>query len=260
MVVHVCARCGYISDNITNIKAHIKRKRRCKPILVDLSVEELLDDVEEVNRILKKETCNHALVKYTGEKLSSGISESRLIEILQDQLEAKDAQIDKLLEKQDQQINRLMSRSRKTTNNTLININLNAHNSTDISHLTDLDYKNIMGKACGAIRELVSKVHFDPHMPQNHNIYISNLRDNHVMVYDGIKWNLHDRVDAIESLIGKSEDVLDQKLEEWVEQGNRYPIIMDKFRKYLDCKEDDKVRNLVIEDIKMVLYNKRPRW
>ena len=116
-----------------------------------------------------------------------------------------------------------------------------------------------MGKACGAIRELVSKVHFDPGMPQNHNIYISNLRDNHVMVYDGMKWNLHDRVDAIECLIGKSEDVLDQKLEEWVEQGNRYPVIMDKFRKYLDCKEDDTVRNLVIEDIKMVLYNKRPR-
>jgi hypothetical protein len=263
MVVHVCSRCGYITDNVTNIKAHIMRKRRCRPILVDLSVEELMDEVEECTKL---EVSNKESSKIIGSQLinykkKDTLTESRLIEILQGQLEAKDAQIDKLLEKQDAQINKLIARSRRSTNNnTLININLNAHSATDISHLTDTDYQNIMSKACGAIRELVSKVHFDPGFPENHNIYISNLRDNHVMIYDGFKWVLHDRTDAIDQLIGKSEDVLEQKLEEWVELGTRYPVIMDKFRKYLEIRDDDTVRNQVIDDIKMVLYNRRPRF
>ena len=45
------------------------------------------------------------------------LTESRMIEILKGQLEAKDAQIDKLLEKQDEQINKLIARSRRSTNN-----------------------------------------------------------------------------------------------------------------------------------------------
>jgi hypothetical protein len=40
---------------------------------------------------------------------------------------------------------------------------------------------------------LIEKVHFDVNKPQNHNIYISNLKNKYIMIYDGNKWECKDR-------------------------------------------------------------------
>ena len=40
-----------------------------------------------------------------------------------------------------------------------------------------------------------------------------------------------------EELIDKNDFVLEQKLEEWIENGKNYPIIMKKFNRYLEKKE-----------------------
>ena len=52
---------------------------------------------------------------------------------------------------------------------------------------------------------------------------------------------------------------MEQKLEEWIESQQYYPDVMKRFQLYLDHKEEDEVRNNIKEQIKMVLYNKRPR-
>ena len=51
------------------------------------------------------------------------------------------------------------------------------------------------------IPNLIKRIHFDPKKPENHNIYISNIKNKYVMIYDGIKWNLHNRDETIEGLI-----------------------------------------------------------
>ena len=43
------------------------------------------------------------------------------------------------------------------------------------------------------IMVLIEKVHFDVNKPQNHNIYISNLKNKYIMIYDGNKWECKDR-------------------------------------------------------------------
>jgi len=57
------------------------------------------------------------------------------------------------------------------------------------------------------------------------------------MAYDGKKWVLRDREETIDDLIDKNDFVLEQKLEEWIENGKNYPIIMKKFNRYLEKKE-----------------------
>jgi len=57
------------------------------------------------------------------------------------------------------------------------------------------------------------------------------------MAYDGKKWVLRDRNETIDDLIDKNDFVLEQKLEEWIENGKNYPIIMKKFNRYLEKKE-----------------------
>ena len=71
------------------------------------------------------------------------------------------------------------------------------------------------------IPHLIKKIHFNPAKPENHNIYISNIKNNYVMLYDGIKWNLRNRDETIINLIDDKESIVEQKLEEWVETWQR---------------------------------------
>ena len=72
------------------------------------------------------------------------------------------------------------------------------------------------------------------------------------MVYDGKKWNLRDRDETVDDLIDKNEFILEQKLEEWIENGEEYPIIMKKFNRYLEKKEKNQVINKIKEEIKFL--------
>ena len=65
------------------------------------------------------------------------------------------------------------------------------------------------------------------------------------MVYDGNKWNLSNQNETIEDLIDTNEIVIEQKLEEWLENGKEYPEIMKKFNNNLEKKENDVVLNKI---------------
>jgi hypothetical protein len=76
------------------------------------------------------------------------------------------------------------------------------------------------------ISHLIEKIHFDKNNPENHNVYISNLPSG-------------------------------QPLEEWIENGNKFPKMMNKFNTYVGIKDNNIVINKIKDEIKMLLYNNR---
>ena len=137
------------------------------------------------------------------------------------------------------------------------NIKILAYKNTDLSHLTDKDYMYCLNRSNFCVPHLIKKIHFNSKKPENHNIYISNIKNKYIMVYDGKKWNLRDRDETVDDLIDKNEFVLEQKLEEWIENGKEYPIIMKKFNRYLEKKEKNDVINKIKQEIKLILFNNR---
>ena len=77
------------------------------------------------------------------------------------------------------------------------------------------------------------------------------------MLYNGNKWILKDRDETIMNLIDDKDVILEQKLEEWIENGKEYPKIMSKFKRYIDKKDNNKVLNKIKDEIKLVLFNNR---
>jgi hypothetical protein len=177
---------------------------------------------------------------------------NNLVDKLNEQLEKRDKQIDE----QNNQIKELIKKV-GITQNIQNNIKILAYKNTDLSHLTDNDYMYCLNRSNMVIPNLIKRIHFDPKKPENHNIYIGNIKNKYVMIYDGNKWNLQNQDETIEDIIDINEYVLEQKLEEWVENGNEYPDIMRKFNRYLEKKEKDEVLNAVKEEIKLVLFNNR---
>ena len=106
-------------------------------------------------------------------------------------------------------------------------------------------------------RYLIKMIHLDPKKPENHNVYISNLKNGYIMVYDGDKWDTLNREEIIENMINDRECLIQDRVEDWLENGKNYPIIMRKFERYLEKKEKDVVLNKIKEEIRLMLFNSR---
>jgi len=174
-----------------------------------------------------------------------------LVRLLNVQLEHKDKQLETLTK----QIEKLMGKldiNNSFNTNIQNNITLLAYKDTDVSHLTDNDYINCIKRVNYCVRTLIEKVHFNPDKPENMNIYISNMKDKYLMVYDGNNWNLANKKDEIDKLYDNKEIMLD----EWLET-NKDTEIKAKFLRYINNKESDDFVNRIKEDIKLMLYNKK---
>jgi hypothetical protein len=175
------------------------------------------------------------------------------IEQQKQELQTQKQEFIKKIETQSKQIEKLMGKleisgSFNTTN--IQNINLLAYRETDVSHLTDQDYRSCIKKVNHCVKHMIEKVHFNPTKPENMNIYISNIKDKYIMVYDGMNWNLANKKDELDRLYEEKE----MMLEEWLDS-NPEKELKDKFMKYLNNKESDECLNRIKDEIKLMLYN-----
>ena len=290
MVQYICLRCGYTTHIKTIFVRHLLRKKICEPILKDITIPQIFDYYCLDNKVkTKAKTKSKYICSSCGKEYSSYNSKWRhekyncknknhdennmkqLVYLLNEQLQEtkkhldkRDEQIDKQLtetksqlDKRDKQIESLVKKTGFNITNTQNNIKLLSYGNTDISHLTENDYINCLNHSNFCIPHLIKKIHFNPNKPENHNIYISNIKNCYVMLYDGRKWNLQNRDEAIINLIDDKEMIIEQKLEEWIENGKNYPDIMTKFNKYLEIRENDEILDNIKEEIKITLYNNR---
>jgi hypothetical protein len=149
-----------------------------------------------------------------------------------------------------------LSKSQNVTYNTN-NITLIAYNKQpDLSHLTNRDYLRIMNKGFKSVPKLIEEIHFNPNKPENQNIYIPNIKNNYAMVWNGKKWDLTNRKEIIEDMYDNNSNILIEKMEE-MDGNNIKDSIKRKFKRFIEKKEDDKIKNRIKDEIKLLLYNNK---
>jgi len=198
-------------------------------------------------------------------------SMNKLVNLLNDQLKEQNNQIkdykkeldkrDKELDKRDKQIDELIKKAGINNNNITQNIQNNikllAYKDTDLSTLKEKDIIKCMHHSNMCVPHLIKMIHLNPKKPENHNVYISNLKNGYIMVYNGEKWDTLNREEVIEDMINDNECIIQDKVEDWIENGINYPIIMKKFERYLEKKEKNVVLNKIKEEIRLMLFNNR---
>jgi hypothetical protein len=131
-----------------------------------------------------------------------------------------------------------------------------AYGKENLDKLTFRDYKMIFLRGMNSVPALVEKLHFDKNMPENHNVYISNLRDDYVLMYDGKIWRLKDREDALQQLYEDNSNILETKFEELIAQLDEPTIKM--FKRFLIIKDSDNEKIRIIKkELKKILYENR---
>ena len=219
----VCKFCGQHYKHKQSVTKHmktscVKKEDDYKELvrLLNTQIENQKKEFEEQNEERKKETL--ALVKQ--------------IESLKGKLEIKG------------------SFNNNTINN-VQNITLN-YVDTDVSHLTDKDYRCCIRKVCHSVLKLIEKIHFNPAKPENMNVYISNMRDKYVMVYEGNKWVLKNKTETIDTLYTDKE----MMLEEWMND-NEEPEMRKFFDRYMTNVKVKSTMDDINDQLKLMLYNKK---
>ena len=127
--------------------------------------------------------------------------------------------------------------------------NLLPYQNTDISHLTDEDFIQCVNQP-NCVKHLIEKIHFNPTKPENRNVYISNLKDKYMIIYDGT-WKTEHKTELNKIYYDK-----EYIIREWLEN-DKYPELKQKFMKYLHRIENDETLNQMKEEIKLMMYNKK---
>ena len=136
-----------------------------------------------------------------------------------------------------------------------LHINLIAHGKEDLSFITEEYLKKLFYKGFKSIENLTEIVHFDKNRPENHNIYISNIKDSYIMKYDGNDWKLMNRENCLQDMYEDKSDYLVEKFEELQPKLDEQTI--KRFSNFLNRKDDDKIIEQTKKEIKLILYNNR---
>ena len=291
----MCPRCGFSNNIKTKYVNHLKRKIICEPILskTNLQKEYIKYNIIDKHNLTQKTTIettknvvSHKITqnntninrcKYCDKEFSRVDSLTRHFKTCKDKKKTDEANENMLelvkllneqkqefkteLEKKNNQIDELIKKAginnSTITQNIQNNIKLLAYDKTDISDLTEKDFIKCFNHNNMCVPHLVKRIHFNPKKPENHNVFISNLKSGYIMLYDGKKWNTFNRDEIVDDIFDDKHDILEQKYEEWVNIGKDYPIIYHKFRRYLDKINNDVVLKKVKDELKFTLYNNR---
>ena len=261
MVNYYCDCCKFYTNHKANYDRHLQTKKHTNN-------HELLGTVgTKLAKISPKR--NNYLCTYCGNEYKHRSSLSKhikynceknkdedlkeLVRLMNLQIQQRDRQINNMTKQIDKLTEKLQVNN--ITNNTMNihnNIQLLSYKDTDVSHLTNKDYVNSIKKVTFCVKHIIEKIHFNPEKPENMNIYISNMKDKYIMVYNDGAWILKNKSLELNDLYERKEMLLC----DWIDEYGT-PELTKKFERYLNNKEKDENMNLIKDEIKLMMYNKR---
>jgi C2H2-type zinc-finger domain/C2H2-type zinc finger len=232
-----CSACDYSSDKKENVKRHVAKKIPCS--------EKKTRSCENQEKEISCEYCNRSFTTKAGLRNHVNNSCRELDKIRIKELEKK------LEEKET---------SRITINNTIINNNtivVNNYFDTSLENITDDVYKKILSKTevDKIVMSLIEYIHFNPSMPYNHNIRITNLRDQYMQIYNEGTWQKIPKSSEIDNMIFEKNTLM----KDWVDVNKEMlkQSLLEKFELFKDQEEDTNTMTDIKKGVELLLYNKR---
>jgi hypothetical protein len=240
MSIYGCSYCDYVTFYKCNIDKHIKTIK-CK----DANI------ITKNNKKLKCDICNKiysrgdSLLRHYRNCGDKNIKLKETICDLENRLKDSHVVIN----------NNINIGNINISNINNINIVVNSYDKTDLSKLNDKHFLNAIKRMIFCIPTIIKDIHFNPDIPENQNVYISNIKNRYVMVYNSETkaWDARPREEMINKLIDEKE----YDIQEWLGEGEKYPKALEKFNEYLNKKENNDVQRKIREEVELVLYNNR---
>ena len=280
-----CIKCGKSFNFKSDYDRHVNRKISCDDNERDMQILKkktcihcniVLTRVDSMAKHLK--TCKEKQIKIDKDKIENNQNDKNKDDILASLLQemntmkTQQQQSNDLIQRLQHEIITLksskkvsvkgnlvegnMNNTQNTVNNIHNEIKIIAYGKEDLSFISDDNYRLLLNKGFKSVQNLVEYIHLNQNKPENQNIYISNMRDNYILIYDGNQWQLKEREDVLQEMIENKTDILNEKFDELIKTLDESTI--KKFKRFLDEKDEDRVVDQIKKELKLILYNKKP--
>lgn len=271
---YTCARCNKVFTKKCNYETHISKKNLCRIAPQETAISRsntaqisIKDDMSDESAPPK---CNYCGAVFTRkDSLSRHIKKSCKIKKENDNnMEALMEEMIKMKEDMQSMKNKMhklekenskykeIVRINNITQNNNFNFGITPYGMENITNITPNEYSRIFRRGMNSVPALVEKIHFDENKPENHNIYMSNIRGKYVLVFDGKRWRLKNRDMIIGEMYDEKSDILETKFEELFDKLDESTKNM--FNKFLKVKDiDGAATKRIKEDIQIILYENR---
>ena len=194
---------------------------------------------------------------------------SKKVKELESKLEQQEQQLKQQQELLDQLQLQLEQKNQTiniTQNNNIIIIN--KFNERDISKITNKKMEEcVIGDTDDyngelyCVPNLIKYLHFNKDIPENHNMYITDLNRNIAKIYNGVEWETQTSEEttiSIEKVIKKIEDVIYEWCDKLELIDKKYHKMMEfKLSGYFDSRNDEVDVKKVMDKIRRIMYDGR---
>ena len=277
MVNYTCERCNKTFNHKSNYDQHLNRLNPCTKINNTLEIINNPPVFCEhcskpfVNKYSKqRHEATVCFEKIKEQKLDEPLDihdELKEIKEKNRKLEEKLAELELMLKKG---INPIVAQTTNNTNNNnnilthtnshnVQNIVVNMYGKENLTHITDPKLIYIMDRGFMSVSAYILLKYFSDKMPENSNVYSSDIKSKYIMVYDGKRWNIKDKADVIEHMYSVNCEELQDKFYEFKEADKIPMKVMERFAKFINAYEEDHIKKEIKEDIKKILFNEREK-
>lgn len=268
MVNYRCDKCGKEFEKKSNYSRHMNKKNPCikNSFKCELCNETFSTKSDYDRHMNKKIPCTEKIGSYGDTKHVCKICEKEFSSYTTLYTHVKSKTCSKKKELQPKQNiqnnnNNMTNNIDTVNNNNIENVNVDGDvkvvkfGNENLSYMTDDLYKQILGRGIRSVQEFIEHSNFHKDHPENHNIYIANIRDEYIVFFDGDKWSITDRDEKMEDIIYARSDRLIVKFKEL--SGEMDPRDVIKFEKFMKKRYDDDVMSKMKKELTLQFYNNR---
>jgi len=251
-----CEKCGKYFSVTANYNYHLKRKTPCVPCSIVSPTK------YKCNRCEKYFQSKQNLTVHLNRKNPCIIKNPQPGELelraLFEQLQNENEQLK--LQNENLRNNNFSNTNNINSNNTN-NISINVYGSEDMSHITDAMYKSCFRQMQRSVEKLFNMKHFSNQMMENQNIYITNLRDAYMMIYNAGQWNKVNKAITFNRIYYDLKDNLSNALDQMRDENTIDKQLDQQFSWFveddIDEEKEEKFKKISCEIMACMAYNNR---
>jgi hypothetical protein len=210
---------------------------------------EVINEVPTLDKRFKCNRCevsfstNQTLMKHLNRKFPCELKNPSPEEI---ELRLLFEQLKRENEQQQAQIEQLQPHTTTTNSDNSVKNNINSNNSTtnhitinsygneDLSHISGPMFKRCFQLFHESVDQLFIMKHFSEQMQGNHNLYISNMRDGHMMMNRSGKWDVVNKSATLKRIYYNLKDDLSAAFDKMKSEKTIDPQLIRSYTPFID--------------------------
>ena len=269
MVVYSCKLCGFVSNLKGNHSQHLKTKKHLKkvekslqPMVMSTNDHKMTPNDHKMTTKIDTFKCDFCDL-YFSTKPNKRRHELHYCKENTSITYNKIKQLEKEKKKLEKQITKMLDNSctiNNTTNNTTNNnttnnntnniILVNNYGTENTDYLTVEILTKLLNRPFDSIQDLIKMLHFNDEHPENHNVKITNKKEQYAMVWVDKIWEVRKKKALIKDMVDKSYMIIDSTYEN-IDIPNKKYI---NFQKQYD-DDDSNIKEIIEDETELVIIN-----